>query len=364
MPVGVSGTQHPWPMVSSTGKEDPVKRKRDKVRIGITMGDPAGVGPEIILKALAQQAIYRQVVPIVIGDGDILERAKGYVGSGLRLRRIGSAGEATGRFREVPVLDLKNIDLEQCPPGVLSAVAGRAAVEYVFRAIDLARADEVDAVVTAPINKEAMHRAGYPFAGHTEIFAERTGSRSYALMLVAGKLRVLHVSTHVSLREACDRVRKDRVLQVICLGHEAAAAWGLRRPRIAVAGLNPHAGEQGIFGYEEREEIAPAVAAARAEGIDAVGPLPPDTLFYRAVKGDFDFVVAMYHDQGHIPVKLGSFDRAVNVTVGLPIIRTSVDHGTAFDIAGKGTASPRSLVEALRLAIRMARHRALRTLPA
>jgi len=344
-------------MVSSTGKEDPVKRKRDKVRIGITMGDPAGVGPEIILKALAQQAIYRQAVPIVIGDGDILERAKGYVGSGLRLRRIGSVGEATGRFEEMAVLDLKNIDLEQCPPGILSAEAGRAAVEYVFRAIDLARADEVDAVATAPINKEAMHRAGYPFAGHTEIFAERTGSRRYALMLVAGKLRVLHVSTHVSLREACDRVRKDRVLQVIHLAHEAAALWGLRRPRIAVAGLNPHAGEQGIFGHEEREEIAPAVAAARAEGIDAVGPLPPDTLFYRALKGDFDFVVAMYHDQGHIPVKLRSFDRAVNVTVGLPIVRTSVDHGTAFDIAGKGTASPRSLVEALRLAIRMARRR-------
>ncbi len=344
-------------MLSSPRKEDPVKRKRDQVRIGITMGDPAGIGPEIILKALAQEAIYRQAMPIVIGDGAVLEHAKGYVGSRVRIRRIGSVGEVTGRFGEVEVLDLKNVDLEKCPPGVLSAQAGRAAVEYVFRAIELARANELDAVVTAPLNKEAIHLAGYRFAGHTEIFAERTGSRNYALMLVAGRLRVLHVSTHVSLREACDRVRKDRVLQVIHLAHDAAAAWDLRRPQIAVAGLNPHAGEQGIFGHEEREEIAPAVAAARAEGIDAVGPLPPDTLFYRALKGEFDFVVAMYHDQGHIPVKLRSFDRAINVTVGLPIIRTSVDHGTAFDIAGKGTASPRSLVEALRLAIRMARRR-------
>jgi 4-hydroxythreonine-4-phosphate dehydrogenase len=346
-------------VLSSHSEEDAVKpkRKREKVRIGITMGDPAGIGPEIILKALAQRATYRQAIPIVIGDGNILERAQGHVRSGLSLRRIGSAGEATGGFPEVAVLDLKNIDLAKCPPGILSAEAGRAATEYVFKAIDLARANEIDAVVTAPINKEAIHLAGFRFAGHTEIFAERTGSQNYALMLVAGKLRVLHVSTHVSLREACDRVRKDRVLQVIHLAHEAAAVWGLRRPVIAVAGLNPHAGEQGIFGHEEREEIAPAVAAARAEGIDAVGPLPPDTLFYRALKGEFDFVVAMYHDQGHIPVKLGSFDRAVNVTVGLPIIRTSVDHGTAFDIAGKGTASPRSLLEALRLAIRMARHR-------
>ncbi|MCI0484527.1 MAG: 4-hydroxythreonine-4-phosphate dehydrogenase PdxA [candidate division NC10 bacterium] len=321
------------------------------------MGDPAGIGPEIILKALAQEVIYRQAMPIVIGDGAVLERAKGYVCSPVRIRRIGPVGEVTGRFGEVEVLDLKNVDLEKCPPGVLSAEAGRAAVECIFRAIDFARANELDAVVTAPLNKEAIHLAGYRFAGHTEIFAERTGSRNYALMLVAGRLRVLHVSTHVSLREACDRVRKDRVLQVIHLAHDAAAAWGLRRPRIGVAGLNPHAGEQGIFGHEEREEIAPAVAAARAEGIDAVGPVPPDTLFYRALKGEFDFVVAMYHDQGHIPVKLRSFDRAVNVTVGLPIIRTSVDHGTAFDIAGKGTASPRSLVEALRLAIRMARRR-------
>ena len=332
-------------------------RTKKRPRIGITMGDPAGIGPEIILKGLSQETIYRQAVPMVIGDGATLDRAKGYVGTGVSIRRVESVGAVTGRFGDVEVLDLKNVDVEKCQPGVLSTEAGRAAVEYVWKAIDLATAAELDAVVTAPLNKEAIHRAGYPFAGHTEIFAERTASRNYSLMLVAGRLRVLHVSTHVSLRDACDVVKKERVLQVIRLAHEVGAAWNLQRPRIAVAGLNPHAGEQGLFGREERDEIGPAVEAARAAGIDAKGPLPPDTLFFRAARGEFDFVVAMYHDQGHIAVKLRSFDRGVNVTVGLPIIRTSVDHGTAFDIAGKGTASPRSLLEAVRVAIRMARHR-------
>jgi 4-hydroxythreonine-4-phosphate dehydrogenase len=337
-----------------------VKEKWERPRIGITMGDPAGIGPEIILKALSQETLYRQAIPMVIGDGAILDRAKGYVGVKVPIRRIETVRGVTGRFGEVEVLDLKNVDPEKCPPAFLCAETGRAAVEYAWKAIDLAKAGELDGVVTAPLNKEAIHLAGYPFAGHTEIFAERTGTRNYALMLVAGRFRVLHVSTHVSLREACDRVKKERVLQVIRLAHDVGGAWNLQRPRIAVSGLNPHAGEQGLFGREEQEEIGPAVAAARAAGIDALGPFPPDTLFYRASRGEFDFVVAMYHDQGHIPVKLRSFDRAVNVTVGLPVIRTSVVHGTAFDIAGKGTASPRSLLEAIRVAIRMARHRGSR----
>ncbi len=332
-------------------------KKTRRPRVGITMGDPAGIGPEIILKALSQAGIYRQAIPVVIGDAAILSRAQGFVGATLGIRRIESAEEAAGRFGEVEVLDLKNVDPERCPPGVLSPEAGRAAFEYVSKAIDLAKIGELDAVVTAPLNKEAMQLGGYPFAGHTEILAERTGSRNYSLMLVAGGLRVLHVSNHVSLREACDRVKKERVLQVTRLAHQVGSAWNLPNPRIAVAGLNPHAGEQGIFGREEREEIVPAVEAARAEGINAGGPFPPDTLFYRASRGEFDLVVAMYHDQGHIPVKLQGFDRGVNVTVGLPIIRTSVDHGTAFDIAGKGIASPRSLLEAIRLAIRMAGRR-------
>lgn len=335
-------------------------KKTTRPCIGITMGDPAGIGPEIILKALSHEAIYRQAIPVVIGDSAMLGRAKGYVGAAVRIRRIESPVKATGRFGEVEVLDLRNVDPETCIPGILSAEAGRAAVEYVSKAIDLALAGELDAVVTAPLNKEAMHLAGFPFAGHTEIFAKRTETRNYALMLVAGRFRVLHVSNHVPLRDACDRVKKDRVVQVIRLAHGVGGVWRLEKPRIAVAGLNPHAGEQGIFGREEQEEIAPAVAAARTDGINAIGPIPPDTLFYRASRGEFDFVIAMYHDQGHIPVKLSGFDRGVNVTVGLPIIRTSVDHGTAFDIAGKGTASPRSLLEALRLAIRMSRHRGSR----
>ncbi len=333
-------------------------RKHEKPRIGITMGDPAGIGPEVILKALSETTVYRHALPLVIGDGGVLVRAKGYVSVKAPVRRVESAAAAVGRFGEVEILDLTNVDLEKCHPGRLSAEGGRAAVECVMKAIDLAKAGELDAVVTAPLNKEAMHLAGYPFAGHTEIFAERTGSRNIALMLVAGGLRVLHVSNHVSLREACDRVKKERVLCVIRLAHEVGRTWDLEKPRVAVAGLNPHAGEQGLFGSEEQEEIGPAVEAARVEGIQAFGPFPPDTLFHRAARGEFDFVVAMYHDQGHIPVKLRSFDRGVNVTVGLPIIRTSVDHGTAFDIAGTGTASPRSLLEALRLAIRMARRRA------
>ncbi len=333
-----------------------VGRKKGKPRIGITMGDPAGIGPEIIIKTLSREAVFRQAVPVVIGDAAILDRARGYVHTATGIRAIVSPADARGRG-EVEVLDLKNVDPETCVPGVLSPDAGRAAVEYVLRAVDLAMAGELDAVVTAPLNKEAMHLAGFRYPGHTEIFAERTGTQNYSLMLVARGLHVLHVSNHLPLRQACSGVKKERVLEVIHLARQMGEALGLDKPHIAVAGLNPHAGEQGLFGREELEEIAPAVGVARAEGIDASGPYPPDTVFYRAWRGEFDFVVAMYHDQGHIPVKLCAFDRAVNVTVGLPIIRTSVDHGTAFDIAGKGTASPRSLLEALRLAVRMARRR-------
>jgi 4-hydroxythreonine-4-phosphate dehydrogenase len=309
------------------------------------------------LKALAHPVIYRQAVPVVIGDARILRRARGFVGAEVEIRSIARPAEARGRFGEVEVLDLKNVSPESCPPGILLAEAGRAAVEYVFRGIDLAMAGELDGVVTAPLNKEAMQLAGYRFAGHTEIFAERTRTKEYSMMLTVGRLRVLHLSTHLSLREALSLVKKDRVLRVIRLASQVGGELGFKRPRIAVAGLNPHAGEGGLFGREEIEEITPAVLAARAEGIEAVGPFPPDTLFYRASKGEFDFVVAMYHDQGHIPLKLYGFDRGVNVTVGLPMIRTSVDHGTAFDIAGKGVANPRSMLEAIRLASRMARHR-------
>lgn len=330
---------------------------RFKPLIGITLGDPAGIGPEIIVKMLAEKRPYTLARPLVIGDMRIVKRALRFSHLALDVVAVASPREVQGRFGLIEVLDLKNIEPEAAPPGTLSALCGRAAVEAVFKGIDLAMAGEIDGVVTAPLNKEAMQLAGFSYPGHTELFAERTGTRDYALMLVLGRLRVLHVSTHCSLREACERVKKERVLQVIRLAERALHALGIKRPKIAVAGLNPHAGEKGLFGREEIEEIIPAIEQARAEGILALGPYPPDTLFLRAKKGEFDGVVAMYHDQGHIPLKLLGFDRGVNVTVGLPIIRTSVDHGTAFDIAGTGTANPRSLVEAFRWAARMAKVR-------
>lgn len=323
--------------------------------IGITLGDPAGVGPEIIVKMLAKERPYTLARPLVIGDMRILERALRFSKLDLDVMAVATPRGVQGRFGIIEVLDLNNIEPEEAQPGVLSALCGRAAVEAVFKGIDLAMAGEIDGVVTAPLNKEAMHLAGFAYPGHTELFAERTGTKEYALMLVAGRLRVLHVSTHCSLKEACELVKKERILQVIRLAEGAFHALGVRRPRIAVAGLNPHAGEGGLFGREEIEEIVPAIEQARAEGIEASGPYPPDTLFLRAKKGEFDGVVAMYHDQGHIPLKLVSFDRGINVTVGLPIIRTSVDHGTAFDIAGTGTANPQSLFMAFRWAARMAK---------
>ncbi len=253
------------------------------------------------------------------------------------------------------MIDLANADPARGDPGQVSAPAGRAAVEYVLRACDLAMAGAVDAVVTAPLNKEAMQRAGFRYAGHTELLAERTGASQVSMLLVGPQLRVMHVSTHVSLREAIRRVTRERVAEVIELAHQACLALGISAPRIAVAGLNPHAGEGGLFGEEDARAIAPAVAEARARGLAAFGPLPPDTVFLRAVRGEFDIVVAMYHDQGHIPMKLLAFDHGVNVSIGLPIIRTSVDHGTAFDIVGTGRAREDSLLAAIEVAVQMVR---------
>jgi 4-hydroxythreonine-4-phosphate dehydrogenase len=322
--------------------------------VGITMGDPAGIGPEICLRTVADPRVQRAAVPVIIGDGGALERARGVCRLRRRIRAVASPGEARGKGA-IEVLDLKNVDPAACPIGVVSAAAGRAAVEYVLKSVGLATSGEIAAAVTAPINKEAIRQAGFPFDGHTEIYAEKTGTTDYSMLLVVGRLRVLHVSTHVPLRDAATRVTRERVLAVIRLAGVAADMLGIRTPRIGVAGLNPHAGEGGLFGREEIEQIAPAVAAARADGFDAYGPIPPDTVFHRARRGEFEFVIAMYHDQGHVPLKLVGFDRGVNVTVGLPIIRTSVDHGTAFDIAGTGKARHESLVAATLLAVRMVR---------
>jgi 4-hydroxythreonine-4-phosphate dehydrogenase len=331
---------------------------RDRPLLAVTLGDPAGIGPEVIVKALARPDILAQCRPLVVGDRRILARAAAQVGEAEPVWEVVARPEQ-GRYQAgtVTILDLQNADPSEITPGQLSAVAGRAAVEYVFAACDLALAGVADAVVTAPLNKEAMHLAGYRYPGHTELLAERTQAKRVSMLLVGPKLRVVHVSTHVSLAEAIRRVTVERVREVIELAYHSCQALGIERPRIAVAGLNPHASESGLFGDEEAAAVAPAIAAARQAGLDVSDPMPPDTVFLRAVKGEFDIVVAMYHDQGHIPMKLLAFDSGVNVSIGLPIIRTSVDHGTAFDIAGTGKASAESMVAAIDVAVQMARAR-------
>jgi 4-hydroxythreonine-4-phosphate dehydrogenase len=323
--------------------------------LAITLGDPAGIGPEIILKALQHPTVYEQCRPLVIGDRRILARAQAWVGGALLTYDLVDEPSA-GQYMPglLTLLDLGNADPAQVPSGQVSAPAGRAAVEYVLRACDLAMQGQVDGVVTAPLNKEAMNLAGFHFAGHTELLAERTGAQKVSMLLTGPKLRVVHVSTHVALNEAIRRVTEQRVEEVIDLAQHSCQALGIAAPRIAVAGLNPHASEGGLFGDQEAREIVPAVERARAHGLQVSGPLPPDTVFLRAVKGDFDIVVAMYHDQGHIPMKLLAFDSGVNVSIGLPIIRTSVDHGTAFDIAGSGRAREESMVAAIQVAVKMA----------
>ena len=327
-----------------------------KPTIGITMGDAAGIGPEIIVKALSLREIYDICRPLVIGDLKAMEMGREVAKSNIKLRPIHSVSEGKFKHGEIDVFDLNNIDIGKLVMGKPQALAGKASYEYIEKAVELSLKGEIDAIVTAPINKTALNLAGYRFVGHTEILAHLTGTESYAMMLSSESMRVIHVSTHVSLREACERVKKDRVLEVIKLGYEALKKLGVEDPKIAVSGLNPHAGEGGLFGREEIEEIAPAVEEANALGIKAYGPFPPDTVFLRTSKGEFDLAVAMYHDQGHIPFKMLGFMSGVNVTVGLPIIRTSVDHGTAYRRAGLrlGTADPTSLIEAIKLAVKMA----------
>jgi 4-phospho-D-threonate 3-dehydrogenase / 4-phospho-D-erythronate 3-dehydrogenase len=328
----------------------------DRPLLAITMGDPAGIGPEVALKALRHADIYSHCRPLLIGDRRILERAAAWLDQpALGYESVGAPAEGYYAAGMVALLDLGNAAPEACPTGQVSAPSGRAAVEYVFSACDLALTGAVDAVVTAPLNKEAMNMAGFHFAGHTELLAERTGAQRVSMLLVGPQLRIVHVSTHVALEEAIRRVTQERVTAVIDLAYESCQALGIATPRIAVAGLNPHASEGGLFGDQEAREIVPAIKAARARGLDVSDPQPPDTVFLRAVKGAYDIVVAMYHDQGHIPMKLLAFDSGVNVSVGLPIIRTSVDHGTAFDIAGTGKASEESMLAAIDVAVQMAR---------
>jgi 4-hydroxythreonine-4-phosphate dehydrogenase len=333
--------------------------------IGISMGDPSGIGPEICVKALALEEIYAIGRPIVVGDGGIVRDAVRFCGLGLDVASRSEVSQAACEYGTIDVYDLKNLPLEQLRHKQVTAEQGRASFEYVAKVIELAMAGQIDATVTGPINKAAINAGGFHYAGHTEIYADLTHTRDYSMMLAEGDFRVAHVSTHVSLRKACKRVKKARVLTVIRLAHAALRQLGMAAPRIAVAGLNPHCGEGGLFGDEDAQEIAPAVAAARAEGIDAEGPLPADTVFSKMRGGMFDLVVVMYHDQGHIPTKLIGFQydaqtgtwgqmAGVNVTLGLPIIRVSVDHGTAFGKDGEGRANPQSMIEAIKLAARLA----------
>jgi len=322
--------------------------------LGVTMGDPSGSGPEILVKALAEPEVRALCRPIVVGDGATMRQAARIVGKDVPVRSIERLSEATYDDQIIEVLDLHNVDLTRLEFGKVQAMSGEAAFQSIVKAVELALSGETAAVVTSGIHKESMNLAGHHYAGHTEILADLCGVKSVCMLLVAGDFRVTHVSTHCSLREAIERAKKPRILEVIRLTDEAVRRLGIAQPRIAVAGLNPHSGEGGLFGDEEIREITPAIEAARAEGYNVAGPVPPDTVFFRMTEGQYDAVVAMYHDQGHIPTKVLSFDEGVNVTLGLPIIRTSVDHGTVFGKAGKGTARPASMIAALKLAARMA----------
>jgi 4-hydroxythreonine-4-phosphate dehydrogenase len=310
------------------------------------MGDAAGVGPEIIIKALAHREVYERCKPLIIGDVSRLRQAGEIVGSSLKVRSASGPKETAFEYGAVDCVDLGLIP-DNLPWGKLSPLAGDAAFRYIERAVALASANEVDAICTAPLNKEALHAGGHPFPGHTEILAALTHTPEVSMMLMTPKLRVIHVTTHIGLIDAIARIEPGLVERT--------------SPRIGVCGINPHAGENGLFGHgEEEQKIEPAVQTLQARGIHVEGPLPADTLFFRAQRGDFDLVVAMYHDQGHGPVKVLGIEEGVNVTVGLPVIRTSVDHGTAFDIAGTGRADERSMLEALNQAILLApQHAAL-----
>jgi 4-hydroxythreonine-4-phosphate dehydrogenase len=346
-----------------------------RAKLGITAGDPAGIGAEIAVKALSHRELYDKCIPLLIGDRVVIEDALRICGSSFRLRCVDTPEQAPGEYGVIDLLDMKSPGFDgssgRIPEyGKVSAFCGEAAFRYVKKAVDLALEKRIAAMVTGPINKEAVNRAGHHYAGHTEILADITGVRNYAMLLCCGSFRVVHVSSHVSLKKAIELIKTPRILQVIRLACDGLRLLGCSAPRIAVAGLNPHASENGLFGDEEEQNIIPAVEQARSEGIAVEGPLPPDTVFVKALGGQFDGVIAMYHDQGHIPLKLAGFrlDSAgntftrvsgVNCTLGLPIIRTSVDHGTAFDRAGKNCSNEQSMVEAVEAALLMAANRSL-----
>lgn len=322
----------------------------DKPILAVTMGDPAGTGPELITKAFLLPEVREVCRPVVIGDASVLRAAGEFTRTGARFRIIGSPTEAGDTAGTIDVVDLANASAAGLVRGKVSPQAGQAAYEYIRRAVEFTQAGTSHAVVTSAINKAALHAAGHLYDGHTELLADLCGKPKVTMMLVADKLRICHVSTHVSLRDAIDRVRPERILTVIKIARAGVQELGIADPHIAVAGLNPHAGEGGIFGDEEGKYITPAIEQARALGFRVSGPFAGDTIFFRTMQGQFDCAIAMYHDQGHVAAKMLGIWLGVNVTLGLPIIRTSVEHGTDFDNAGTGRGDPRSLVQALKLA--------------
>ena len=327
----------------------------DKPAIAITMGDPCGIGPEVVVKALSDQRVYASCRPLVVGNIYAMQRAVELTGLPLRINESNDPGDAGRDDRVVDVLDIKNLDPEDITVGQISPACGKAAMEWVTKAGELALSGAVAGLATAPLNKEAASLAGYQSIGHMELLQELSEAKIVATMLMAKNLRVVHLSTHRSLRIACDYVKQDRIIDFLQLTHDSFVKWGFQSPRIGAAALNPHGSDGGLLGNEEAEEIAPAVQAARERGINVTGPVPADIIFHQAIQGQYDVVLAMFHDQGHIPVKVYGFEESITANLGLPFVRTSVDHGTAFDIAGKGIASEASMLEAVRLAVGLAK---------
>lgn len=327
---------------------------KERPVLAVTMGDPAGVGPEILVKAFAEQRMYENCKPLVIGSVKSLQKAAAQVGIELQFKPVNDVAESNGEYGQIDVLDSVEFDHQQVETGKISAECGRAAVGFFETAILLAQQAKIDGIVTCPINKESVHLAGFHGdIGHQEILARMTNSKLTATMLMTEGLRVAHLSTHKSLAEAVRYVKKPVLVEKLQLTINSLKEWGLKDPVIAVAALNPHGGEGGMLGREEIDEIAPAVAEAQRQGMNVVGPIPADSVFYRAINGEFDAVLALYHDQGHIAIKVQNFEDSITATMGVPFIRTSVDHGTAFDIAGKNLANHQSLLRAMDAAIAM-----------
>lgn len=317
--------------------------------VAVTMGDPCGIGPQIVAKAMAENQIYGWCQPIVVGNAWALQESLRMIGAAIPIQEVTDEEIPENSCEAIPIIDIKNLNPTDITIGQISPTCAGAAMEWVSKAASLAIAGKVQAIATAPVNKEAASLAGYKAIGHMELLQEITGSASVATMLMSGSLKVVHLTTHRSLREACDYVTKDRVLSSLELTAKAFAQYGMCSPRIAVAALNPHGSDGGLLGKEETTDIAPAVIEAQLKGIDASGPIPADIVFHQAIRGQFDVVLAMYHDQGHIPIKVHGFERSISVTMGLPFVRTSVDHGTAFDIAGTNKADHQSMVESIRI---------------